>query len=347
MIPPTARPSYQLFVGVDIAAATFTAAWMLPDRPPAMPRTFDQTPAGFAAFQQQLQATGVAPAASLVVLEATSSYWVALAVTLHTAGYVVSVINPAQAHYYAKSQLRRAKTDALDAHGLTQFAAERQPPPWTPPPAVYHDLRQRLLLRDSLVDMRQQVRNQHHALLQWPVVVPEVRQHLEGLITDLTARIVALEAEIAHVLQAGAWAPSATYLRSITGIGPLTAAWILVTTLNFTLCPSPAAATAYAGLAPQPHESGTSVKGRRQIGHAGNARLRTALYLATLSAAQHNPVIKAFYDRLRAAGKPMKVARCAAARKLLCIAWAVVIKEQMFDPTVARERHEGAIVLAA
>ncbi len=57
--------------------------------------------------------------------------------------------------------------------------------------------------------------------------------------------------------------------------------------------------------------------------------------------------LKAFYDRLRAAGKPMKVARCAAARKLLCIAWAVVIKEQMFDPTVARERHEGAIVLAA
>ena len=105
-----------------------------------------------------------------------------------------------------------------------------------------------------------------------------------------------------------------------------------MTTLNFTLCQSPAAATADAGLAPQPHESGTSVKGRRQIGHAGNGRLRTALYMATMSAAQHTPVIKTFYQRLRAAGKPMKVARCAAARKLLHIAWAVTTKGQPFDP---------------
>jgi transposase len=275
----------------------------------------------------------VPPTATLVVLEATGSYWVALAVTLHSASYDVSVINPAQAHYYAKSQLRRAKTDALDAQGLTQFALERQPPCWTPPPAVYHELRQRLLLRDSLVEMRQQARNQRHALLHWPVVVAGVRDHLDELIADLSTRIQALEREIEATLQAGAWAASATYLQSIKGIGPLTAAWILVTTLNFTLCQSPEAATAYAGLAPQPHESGTSVKGRRQIGHVGNGRLRTALYMATMSAAQHNPVIKTFYSRLRAAGKPMKVARCAAARKLLHIAWAVVTKQQRFDPS--------------
>ena len=332
MLAPTPPPTYQLFVGVDIAAATFTAAWTAGGRPPSTPRTFAQTPVGFASFQQQLQATGVPPAATLVVLEATSSYWVALAVTLHTAGYVVSVLNPAQAHYFAKAQLRRAKTDGLDAQLLTQFAAERQPPAWTPPPAVYHDLRQRLLLRDSLVDMRQQARNQRHALLQWPVVVDGVRQQLDTLIAELRTRSDALEAEIAAVLQEGEWAASATYVQRSNGSGVLTAAWILVTTLNFTLCQSPEAASAYAGLAPQPHESGTRVKGRRRIGHAGNGRLRTALYMATMSAAQHNPVIKTFYTRLRAAGKPMKVARCAAARKLLPIAWAVVTKQQRFDP---------------
>jgi transposase len=332
MTPPTTRPPYHLFVGVDIAAATFTAAWTPPGRSPSPPRTFDQTPTGFAAFQQHLQATDVPPAATLVVLEATGSYWVALAVTLHQAGYVVSILNPAQVHSFAKAQLRRAKTDALDAQLLTQFAVERQPSAWTPPPAVYHELRQRLLLRDSLVDMRQQARNQRHALLHWPVVVAGVRQQLEELIADLSRRIKALEAEIEATLQAGEWAASATYLQRIKGIGPLTAAWILVATLNFTLCQSPEAATAYAGLAPQPHESGTSVKGRRQIGHAGNGRLRTALYMATMSAAQHNPVIQPFYDRLRAAGKPMKVARCAAARKLLHLAWAVVTKQQCFRP---------------
>src|SRR4029078_3626607 len=86
---------------------------------------------------------------------------------------------------------------------------------------------------------------------------------------------------------------------------------------------------------PHPRQSGTSVRGRTAIGHAGNARLRRALYLATLSAAQHNPVIHAFYTRLRAAGKPPKVARCATARKLLHIAWAVVTKDQDFDPGYA------------
>ncbi len=229
--------------------------------------------------------------------------------------------------------MRRAKSDTLDTQVLTQFALERQPPAWTPPPAVYHELRQRLVTRDSLVEMRQQARNQRHALLHWPVVVDGVLQHLDELILDLSQRIDVLEQEIATVLQAGDWAASATLLKSITGIGTLTAAWLLVTTLNFTLCGSAEAATAYAGLAPQPYESGSSVKGRRRIGHVGNARLRTALYMATMSATQHNPVIKTFYRRLRTAGKPMKVARCAAARKLLHLAFAVVTKQQMFDPT--------------
>jgi transposase len=74
------------------------------------------------------------------------------------------------------------------------------------------------------------------------------------------------------------------------------------------------------------------VHGRACIGHTGNSRLRTVWYLATLSAAQHNPVIKAFSEGLRAAGKPMKVARCAAARKLLHLASAVVSRKQEFDP---------------
>ena len=81
-----------------------------------------------------------------------------------------------------------------------------------------------------------------------------------------------------------------------------------------------------------PRESGRSVRGRPTIGHDGNRRLRTALYMATLSAARYNPAITVFYERLRAAGKPHKVARCAAARKLLHQAWALGTKQQRFDP---------------
>ena len=109
-----------------------------------------------------------------------------------------------------------------------------------------------------------------------------------------------------------------------------------MTTLNFTACDSVDSLTAYAGLAPMPRQSGSSVWHRPSIGHSGNGRLRTAYYMATLTAARFNPAIKTFYSRLIAAGKPEKVARCAAARKLLHIAWAVVKKDQPFDPNYAQ-----------
>lgn len=323
---------YQLFVGVDIAAASFAATWTSASPARERARTFPQTPEGYTAFQAALAATGVAPAATLVVLEATGSYWITLAVTLHQAGYAVSVVNPAHAHAFARSLPRRAKTDALDAQVLAQFACERQPPRWTPPEQVYHELRQRLLVRDGLLTMRQQARNQRHALSQWPVRIAGAFDQLDQVIADLDTRIATLDDELARVLRDGAWAESARLLGSITGIGLVTTAWLLVATLNFQACASAEGTAAYAGLVPLAHESGTSVRGRAQLGHGGHARLRTALYMATLAAARFNPVIRAQYERLRAAGKPPKVARCAAARKLLHLAYAVVTKKRPFDP---------------
>ena len=340
------HPTYGLYVGIDVAADTFTAAWLTPGGAPTVPLTCDQTPTGYAGVQRRLLATGVAAAATLLVLEATGNYWVAAAVAFHEAGYQVAVVNPLQAHHFAKAQLRRAKTDALDARDLAQLAAALRPLPWTPPPAVYHEVRQRLVARDALLAMRQQLRNQRHALLQWPVVVEGVRQHLDELIADLTRRIASFDAEIAATLKESVWAESLACLTSAPGIGLVTAAWLLVSTLNFTLCASPTALAAYAGLVPIPRESGRSVRSRPSIGHAGNGRLRTAFYMATLSAAQHNPAIKAFYDRLRAAGKPLKVARCAAARKLLHQAWALGTKRQRFDPD-QQQQHDASPELAA
>ncbi len=158
--------------------------------------------------------------------------------------------------------------------------------------------------------MRQQARNQRHARLQWPVVVASVRDHLDGVIALFDAQIADLEGEIA--------------------------AWLLVSTMNFTLCATPAAATAgcplgRTGLAPMSHTSESSVRGQARIGHGGQSRLRTALYMATLAAVRYNPELKGFSARLRAAGKPIKVARCAAARKLLHLAWALVTKRQRYQ----------------
>jgi transposase len=344
MLQATPRPAYLLYVGIDVAATTFTALATTEGPPIERARTFAQTSEGFAALQDQLRTTGVAPAQTLIVVEATSSYWVALAVTLHENGYVVSVVNPAHAHHYAQSLPRRSKTDLLDAFVLAQFAAERKPAPWSPPPQVYHELRQRLIARDALLEMRQQGRNQRHALVQWPVVIESVLKQLDSLIADLDRRLSELEAEIAQVLANGAWAESASLLLSISGIGLITSAWLLVGTLNFEACASAEQAAAYVGLVPLARESGSSVRGRTQIGHGGHARLRTALYLATLTAARFNPAIKMHYQRLRAAGKPAKVARCAAARKLLHLAFAVVSKRQPFDPGYQTRRLAERLV---
>jgi transposase len=174
----------------------------------------------------------------------------------------------------------------------------------------------------SPVAARTQFRNQLHALLQHPVVIESVQARLERLIAGLDQEITTLEQEIASALgQDAAWAAAAARLATIKGLGTLTIAWVLTTTINFTLTLTPDAAANYAGLAPQMRQSGSSVRGRPRVGHGGNARLRRAVYMASLSAIQHNPVIKAFYSRLRAAGKPRKMALCAAARKLLRIAW--------------------------
>lgn len=336
MIPAPQTRAYHLFAGVDIAAATATAAWMTPGGSPSRALTIDQTTTGYAELEKRLLESGHPAETILIVLEATGTYWVTLATTLHQAGFAVAVINPAQAHDFAKALLKRSKTDAIDAQTLVELGARLQPEPWTPPPAVYTEVQQRLVQRDALVDLRQQVRNQLHALTQQPLVVASVKTRMERLIQTLSDQIAEVEREIVPALQQdAAWAAAARRLQTITGVGLVTASWLLVATLKFTVCQTPEEATGYAGLAPNDRCSGTSVRGRSAIGHGGNARLRRALYLATLSAARYNPTIKTFYERLRAAGKPPKVARCAAARKLLHIAWAVVTKEQDFDPTYA------------
>jgi transposase len=335
--------SYHLFVGIDIAKASASVTWMATDRVLSPVMTIEQSPSGFSSLQQRLLATGHASSAILVVMEATGSYWMNLALSLTQLGFQVSVINPAQAHYFAKALLKRAKTDAIDAQTLAHLAALLQPTVWNPPPAVFAELYQRLIERESLIGMRQQIRNQLHALTHCPMVIGSVRTRMQDLIESFTRQISEVETELDVTLALDrAWAASVSRLQTITGVGPLTAAWLVVTTLNFTICETVEDLTAYAGLAPHPYQSGTSVHGRACIGHTGNAALRRAVYLATLSAAQHNPVIKAFYQRLRAAGKPMKVARCAAARKLLHIAFAVVKHQEDFDPSYRQKQQKVA-----
>jgi transposase len=263
------------------------------------------------------------------------------------------------------SQLKRAKNDVLDALTLAELAQALLPERWTPPPHIYYELQQRLAQRCSFLELRTQASNQLHALAVSPVVVPAVRQRLEQLIATINRQLAQLHGELlalVRIEQKSAaeevvgdegepadelelqWKSAIALLQTVPGIGLLTACWLVVATLNFTLCESALAAVHYVGLAPMIRSSGASVRGRAQIGHSGHTRARTQLYMATLAAARFNPAIKAYYERLRAAGKPMKVARCACARKLLHIAFAVVTQQRAFDPHYQSRQKVQAVL---
>lgn len=220
----TPDQNYDLFVGIDVSAATVTVAWMTPTGRPSRPLTIPQTAAGYTTLLQHLKTSGSEPEATLVVLEATGSYWITLATTLAEAQFCVSVINPAQAYDFAKALLKRAKTDALDAQMLAELGLRLQPARWTPPPAVYKELQQRLMQREALVGMRTQVRNQLHALRQQPHVIADVQRRMESLLHTLNDQINEVERELVQAMQRDeAWAAAATRLQTIAGVGHLTA----------------------------------------------------------------------------------------------------------------------------
>jgi transposase len=325
---------YTLFVGVDIAATTATVAWGQQVQRLSSPFTLQQTPAAWQSLVDKLRVLSPDPSLCLIVMEATGTYWMQMALYLYKAGFVLSVINPIQSRYFARLQLQHTKTDEIDARLLAHLGMVMKPALWTPPPAIYDELQQRLAYRDDCVAMRVQERNRLHALLYHSTIVPTIQQRLELHIQYLTQQIKDLDREIDRLLNSPhAWAASALYLQSIPGIGANTAAWILTATLNFTSCDSPEEVTAFAGLAPHLRQSGSSLHSKRSIGHGGHQRLRQALYMAALPALRFNPIIRTFYHRLVTHGKPKQVALCAAARKLLHIAWAVVTKQSLFDPT--------------
>jgi transposase len=323
----------KLYVGIDIAARSFTAAWGTTMQQIGKAQTFNQTQAGHQKLVKALKAAGFAPEDTLVVLEATGTYWMQLAVALHRAGYQVSVINPRQAHSFAEALLKQAKTDAIDAQTLAQLALTLPVKTWEPPGEVWEALYQRLVEHDSLVETLQILRNQLHALKQRPWVDPTVAARKQQLIDEMKTQLDAIDKEIKDYLKQSEWAALASRLQAIKGIGPLSAAWLLVVTNGFSTCEDAEQLASYLGLVPHPQQSGSSRHGHRGVGHSGHARARRVLYQAGVSAACFNPAVRDFYQRLLGRGKHVKVARCAAARKLVHIAFAVATRDRAYDPS--------------
>ncbi len=128
--------AYPCFVGLAVAARSATLAWRSASSRPGSAQTVPQTAAGHHRLRSALPAAGAIPAQTLVVLEATSTSWLVWATQVRRAGLVVSVVTPRQAQHFAQAHLHHDKTDASEAQSLADLAAQHQPAPWTPPPAL-------------------------------------------------------------------------------------------------------------------------------------------------------------------------------------------------------------------
>jgi transposase len=328
------------YLGIDVAARTLALA-LLGDAPPparALPPVAN-TAAGWQVLIAALTEHDCLPATTRIVLEATGAYWQGVALTLHQEGWTVSVVPPGSVRAFARARLRRAKTDRTDAALLADYARAMQPTVWTPPPAEVTALQLLIRQRDDLVTLRTETRNRQHALAQLPVRPQAVEEPLAAVLRVVEEQIAALDAAIKrHAVANARVAADIARLETIVGVGLLTAAVVVAETRPLWGNATPQQVVAYAGLDPAPHQSGTSVRGAGHISKTGNARLRQAVYMAAVTAARCNPVLKPFYERLLARGKQKKVALVAVARKLLALMVTLLIHERDFDPDWRRLR---------
>jgi transposase len=306
------------FVGLDVSKTEIEGVARPGDAVLRVPHTDDGI-AGLVAKLQELRPT-------LVVLEATGGYEVNLSTALAIAGLPVAIVNPRQVRDFAKALGRLAKTDAIDAHVLALFAERIRPEPRGLPDEAHQELAALIARRRQLIEMLVAERNR--LALAPEAVRTDLRQHirwLERRLSDFDDQITTL------IRKSPLWRAQDNLLRSVPGIGPVTSSAIIVGLPELGKITRRQIA-ALVGCAPLNRDSG-QWRGQR-VTWGGRAPIRRVLYMATLVATRWNPVIRAFYRRLRDGGKPPLVALIAAMRKLLTILNAMIKQQKSWNPLV-------------
>jgi len=289
-----------VYAGVDVAKATLQVHLQ------GRQSEFANSPAGLRQLPKHLQKV----AGVHVVCEATGGYEQAMVKVLHEAQIPVSVVNPAQVRAAAQAQGQRAKSDPIDALGLSDYGRRYQPKATPPVSQTQERLVALIQWLRQLVSGQAMAKTQaeHHR-------DPFVRRQHAKLLVHLESQIKALEEEIQTLLQEDKELQRRIdCLDSIAGVGARTA-WLVQAHMPELGRVNRQEVAALAGLAPWTRDSGT-MKGKRCIG-GGRSEVRVALYMAALSAARSNPVMRDLYKRLRAKEKPAKVALTAVMRRLL------------------------------
>lgn len=275
------------------------------------------TQAGIDELVSRLQSV----AADAVALEATGGFEMPAVAALSSAGFAVIVVNPAQVRSYAHAIGRRAKTDPIDAAVIAAFVIATKPDLRPLKDAETQVLSELVARRRQIVQMIVAEENRSRMVL-----AKEAQKSIKRLLIALRRELESLDADLdEQIRKSPLWRVRESLLTSVPGVGPATARTLLAEMPELGRLDRRQIAS-LAGLAPWTRQSGTW-KGKSLIG-GGRGKVRAVLFMAALVASRHNPVLKAFRDRLVASGKPKIVAIVATMRKLLTILNAIIRDEK-------------------
>lgn len=304
------------FLGIDVSKQRLDVA----ERPATEPWSCANDPAGLQRLVDRLE---TAPP-TLIVLEATGGYEAACATALALADLPVAIVNPRQVRDFARATGILAKTDRIDAAALALFAERIRPEVRPLPDPLTEELSALVARRRQITEMLLAEKNRLR-LASRPV-----RRGIEKHIQWLERQLHDTDQDLERRVQASPlWRAKDDLLQSVPGIGPTTARTLLAELPELGRLDRREIA-ALVGVAPFNRDSGT-LRGRRVV-WGGRATVRRALYMAALTATRFNPLLRAFYLRLRARGKPAKVALVACMRKLLTILNAMLRDQRPWQP---------------
>ncbi|HEY9791854.1 MAG TPA: IS110 family transposase [Candidatus Obscuribacterales bacterium] len=314
-------------LGIDISKKHFDVCLIHNDKEKY--RKFANDSSGFAKLGMFLQKEGVGELHAC--MESTGRLYEQLAEHLAAQGHNVSVINPKAIKGFGQSEMQRTKTDKKDAGVIARFCQAHSPKLrlWQPHPVEIREPQEVMRYMDCLkTHVHQEERR-----LESGVTSDKVKTTAEKHIKELKSTIETLHEWLRqHVKQHERLRSHYELLKSIIGVGDMTAFTYLAEIGYSDRFKQTRKIESFCGIAPKQHQSGSSVRGKEHISKVGNSRMRKALYMPALAARDYNPVLRTFADRLEAAGKPPKVIICALMRKLLRIMYAVVSSETPFDP---------------
>lgn len=316
-------------VGIDVSKKKLDVALLSNGK--IKSKVVDNNARGHQTLIEWLGKSKVPLSALHVCMEATGVYSEPVALALHQAGVLVSVVNPACVKGFGQSENIRNKNDAIDAGLIARYCQAMTPQPWNPPPLEQRQLRAWSLRVQALKDICQQEQNRLEALSISGM--EDVAQHVEQHIAWLKAEIEKLESDISdHIDRHPGLKHDADLLVSIPGVGMTTVARMLGHLGDIRRFGSAKAFAAFLGVTPKQRSSGSSLKGRTVISRSGNTSLRAALYMPSLVARRHNPILHRFAERLAATGMARKAVIGAVMHKLAHLIYGVIHNNKPFDP---------------